>query len=130
MLRKSLAICVLFALIFVFSSCEIKSGNNNSAETYSFTQKETFIYNNFKDKLPEFKFDNEPVERYRDGMSYTMNVTCTQKEFEKYTKKLKKEGFEENLVEAQTYFSASSEDGFFVEATYVGDMLTVLVKSK
>ena len=58
-----------------------------------------------------------------------MNVTCTQKEFEKYTKKLKKEGFEQNLVEAQTYFSARTEDGFFVVATYVGDMLTVQIKS-
>ena len=129
MLKKNIAIFVLFVLVFAFSSCGVKVENKKTTVSYSFTQKETFIYNNFKDRLPEFKFEKEPVERYRDGISFTLNVTCSQKEFEKYTKKLKKEGFDQNLVEAQTYFSASTQDGFFVEATYVGDMLTVLVKA-
>lgn len=129
MMKKNIVIFVLFALVFAFSSCGVKVENNKTNVLHSFTQKQTYIYNNFKDKLPEFNFEKEPVERYRDGMNFTMSVTCSQKDFEKYTKKLKKEGFDQNLVEAQTYFSASSEDGFFVEATYVGDMLTVLVKA-
>lgn len=129
MFKKFMAVFTSFVIALAFSSCGVKIENKPSS-SYSFTQKETFIHNSFKEKLPEFDFENEPVERYRDGMSFTMNVTCTLKEYEKYTKKLKKEGFDQNLVEAQTYFSANTQDGYFVEATYVGDMLTVFVKSK
>ncbi len=129
MQKRFIAICLAIMLITACSSCGIKNDADKSTAAYSLTQKETYIHNSFKDRLPDFKFDNEPVERYRDGMSFIMNVTCTQKEFEKYTKKLKKEGFDQDLVEAQTYFSASTEDGFFVKVTYVEDMLTVLVKS-
>ena len=129
MIKKIFIIAAVLLMVLSFSACEIKNGNKtqNNPE-YSFTQKETVVFNYFKDKIPDFNFDNEPVERYRDGISYTFSVTCSQNEFKKYVKKLKNNGFEQNTVEAETYFSADTDDGFFVEATYVGDMLTVFVK--
>lgn len=128
MIKKILASITLISMLFVFYSCGVSNDKKQTAQSYSFTQKATLIHNYFKEKIPEFKFKNEPVEKYRDGVSYTFSVTCTLKEFGKYIKKLEKAGFEQNIVEAQTYFSANTSDGYFAEATYVGDMLTVSVK--
>ncbi len=128
MIKKIFAAITLISMLFVFYSCGVNNDKKLTAPSYSFTQKATLIHNHFKEKLPEFKFKNEPVEKYRDGVSHTLSVTCTLKEFGKYIKKLQKAGFEQNIVEAQTYFSANTSDGYFVEATYVGDMLTVSVK--
>lgn len=130
MLKKAVALCLVLASVFVVSSCRVENKKDKISDTYSFTQRVTYIHNHFKDSLPEFKFENDPVERYEDGMSFVMNVVSSQKEFDKYKKKLVKEGFDQELVEAQTYFSAVNGNGLFVKATYVGDMLTVMVKSK
>ncbi len=128
-MKKIFALFSVILVLLGFSACEIKNGNESAKKPeYSFTQKETAVHNYFKDKIPDFNFDNEPVERYRDGISYTLSVTCSQNEFKKYVKKLKNNGFEQNAVETETYYSADTDDGFFVEATYVGDMLTVFVK--
>ncbi len=129
MMKKIFIISAVLLMVFSFSACEIKNSDKTQSKSeYSFTQKETAVYNYFKDKIPDFNFDNEPVERYRDGISYTLSVTCSQNEFKKYVKKLKNNGFVQNTVEAETYFSADTDDGYFVEVTYVGDMLTVFVK--
>lgn len=128
MVKKLIAILTVIPMLVAFYSCGVRNDKNQVVESYSFSQKATQIYNHFKEKLPEYKFKNEPVEKYRDGLSYTLSVSCTLKEFGKYVKKLEKSGFDVNAVKAQTYFTASTYDGYFVEATYVGDMLTVLVK--
>lgn len=127
MVRKTLAVLTVIPMLFVFYSCGLNNDKNQTAPSYSFTQKATLVHNYFKEKLPEHKFKNEPVEKYRDGVSYTLSVTCTLKEFGRYVKKLQKAGFDLNVVEAETYFSANTDDGYFVEATYVGDMFTVFV---
>lgn len=128
MIKKFLALISVSVILLSFCSCNIDNDKSQVTHSYSFTQKSTLIHNHFKEKLPEYNFKNEPVEKYRDGISYTMSVTCKQKDFGKYVNKLKKAGFEQNQVEAQTYFSADTKDGYFVEVTYVGDMLTVFVK--
>ena len=129
MIKKTAAFLIFVVLILSFCSCGIKNDNKiKSSQSYSFTQRVTVIENYFKERLPEFRFSQEPVERYRDGVSFTLSVTSSQKEFGKYVKKLKDSGFELNKVEADTYYSANTEDGFFAEVTYVGDMLTVFVK--
>lgn len=127
MLKKFISVLFALMILFSFCSCSFNSEKKQTS-SYSFTQKATVIHNHFKDKIPDFDFKNEPVEKYRDGYSYTLSVTCKLKEFDKYVKKLKKAGFEENVLEAETFFSANSQDGYFVEVTYVGDMLTVFVK--
>lgn len=130
MLKKTSVVLIMILTVVFLCSCGIKDVNiqKNPDSSYSFTQKATVIENYFKEKLPEFNFSDDPVERYRDGVSFTLSVTCSQKEFNKYVKKLKNSGFELNAFEAETYYSANTEDNFFVEATYVGDMLTVFVK--
>lgn len=129
MLKRLFFSSILILMVFSLYSCGIKNDNIKQPEnSYSFTQKATVVRNYFKDKLPEFKFSENPVERYRDGENFVLSVTCSQKEFNKYVKKLKGSGFDQNAVEVETYYSANTEDGFYVEATYVGDMLTVFVK--
>lgn len=129
MIKKTFIFSAVFLILLSFSACGIKNNNEPSKKSdYSFTQKETAVYNHFKDKIPDYDFDNEPIERYRDGISYTLSVTCSQNEFKKYIKKLKSIGFEQNAVETKTYYSANTDDGYFVEVTYVGEMLTVFVK--
>ncbi len=128
MAKKFISIIMLTVIALSFVSCGVNNDKKQTSPSYSFTQKATLIHNHFKEKLPEYRFKNEPVEKYRDGVSYTLSVTCTLKEFGKYIKKIQKAGFEKNVVEAETYFSANTADGYFAEATYVGDMLTVSVK--
>ncbi len=128
MFKKLLVLISVATVLLSFCSCSLGNDKNQQIPSYSFTQKVTLIHNHFKEKLPEYNFKNEPVEKYRDGVSYTLSVTCSLKEFGKYIKKIQKAGFEENVVEAETYFSANTNDGYFVEVTYVGDMLTAFVK--
>ncbi len=128
MIKKISSVLLIMLISVSFISCGADNGGKESAPSYSFTQKSTLIHNYFKEKLPDYDFKNEPVEKYRDGVSYTLSVSCSLKEFQKYVKKLKKAGFEENITEAETYFSANTADGYFVEAMYVVDMLTVSVK--
>ena len=128
MIKNTVLVLLVAVVAFSFASCGVNNNKNQSTPSYSFVQKSTFVHNYFKEKLPEYNFKNEPVEKYRDGTSYTLSVTCSLKEFGRYVKKLKKAGFEENITEAETYFSANNTDGVYVEAMYVGDMLTVMIK--
>ena len=128
MFKKLITVLLSLTICFSFCSCSFNSTKKQTS-SYSFTQKVTVIHNHYKDKLPDFDFKSEPVEKYRDGYSYTLSVTCKLKEFDKYVNKLKKAGFVENVLEAETFFSANTQDGYFVEVTYVGDMLTVFVKN-
>ena len=130
MLKKTLLIFVLLTFLFAVSACDSEYENSDKQGTnnYSYTARETKIYNYFKDRIPEFDFKNEPVEKYDEGISYVLTVRCSEKEYKKYIKKLKKSGFELNSYEAETYYSATDSDGYFAEVTYIEDMLTVYVK--
>ncbi|MBQ2848007.1 MAG: hypothetical protein IJE74_07105 [Clostridia bacterium] len=128
MFKKFLLFFISLFIILGISACGVENNDKNTSNMISFTSKETLIHNYFKDRIPDFNFKNEVVEKYDDGISYILTVKCDKNEFKKYLKKLKKAGFEENVVEAETYYSANDGDGYFIEATYVGEMLTVYVK--
>ena len=130
MIKKISSLLLVLLISVSFISCGADNSGKKSAPSYSFTQKLTLIHNYFKEKLPDYDFKNEPAEKYRDGVSYTLSVSCSLKEFKKYVKKLKKAGFEENITEVETYFSANTADGYYVEAMYAVDMLTVCVKKR
>jgi len=43
-------------MVLSFSACEIKNSDKTQSKSeYSFTQKETAVYNYFKDKVPDLK---------------------------------------------------------------------------
>lgn len=128
MIKKISAIIAVVAAVACLSSCGF---NNNAADNkpgnVQVTAKSTAVYNHFKDRIPEFKFDNTPVEKYEDGIGYSLSVECSEKEYKSYLKKLKKTGFEINPVEADTYYNATDGKGYFVEVTYVNEMLSVYI---
>ena len=82
-----LAVCAF--ILLTACSCSIKKTENGgsvntAAPTASTTAAQTKMHNDFKDRLPAFKFENEPSEKYDDGMRYILTVKCSQKEYEKY----------------------------------------------
>lgn len=123
----------LFVLMFAFSlcSCGFKNDNKDNSKkpqvNVEITAKSTAIHNHFKDRIPEADFKNTPNEKYEDGYSYSLSVKCSAREYKNYLKKIKKAGFEVNPVEADTYYSARDGKGYFVEMTYVAEMLTVYI---
>ena len=129
-------ISVLAACAFILltaSSCSIKKTDNGgvvitAAPTASTTVAQTKMHNDFKDRLPAFKFENEPSEKYDDGMRYILTVKCSKKEYEKYIKEVKKTGFAQNAIEDDGYFCAYDEQGYYAEITYISEMMTVFVK--
>lgn len=127
---KKLAAAVLIAIMALsFCSCndiENKGYVSNTSETS--TQPQTRIHNNFKDVLPKFRFDSDPIETYREGLSYSFSAECSEKDFNKYVKALKKAGFEVNPAEANGYYAAKTLDKFYVEATLVSGNITVYIK--
>lgn len=128
MIKKISAVIVLLGMFVCAASCNFD--NDKKKETVvSAVIRTTAVYNHFKDRIPEYSFENKPVEKYEDGLSYVLSVKCSQKEYKSYLKKLKKNGFEQNPIEADTYYSASDEEGYFVEVTYIGEMLSVFIKA-
>lgn len=131
MIKKISAVILSISVMICLCSCNFdgEKEKGNSENGILVTAKSTAVHNHFKDRIPEFGFENDPVEKYEDGFSYSLSVKCSQKEYKSYLKKLKKTGFEVDAVEADTYYSASDEDGYFVEVTYVGEMLSVYIQT-
>ena len=126
-----LAVCAF--ILLTACSCSIKKTENGgsvntAAPTVSTTAAQTKMHNDFKDRLPAFKFENEPSEKYDDGMRYILTVKCSQKEYAKYIREVKKNGFAQNAIEEEGYFCAYDEQGYYAEITYIGEMMTVFVK--
>ena len=130
MLKKLSAVLMIALLSLSVSSCSIENGKNKTDNTTinSTTQKITVIYNNFKDVLPEFKFESTPVEKYDEGISYTFSAKCSESDYDKYVKKLKKSGFEINSSDGNGYYAAYNEENYYVESILVGDLITVFIK--
>lgn len=129
MIKKILAAVLLALTAVSISSCSVKNGSDMLySSTAVSTQKETRIHNSFKDALPDFGFDSVPVENYREGVSYSFSVRCSERDYEKYINAVKKAGFETKAVEADCYYSAYTEDKYFVEITLVDGVITVFVK--
>ncbi len=129
MVKKIIAAVCAVAALFCLSACNINRDNSKAEITTVLqTERVTRIHNNFKDVLPSFKFENPISEKYEESIRYVLSVRCSQKEFEKYVKALKKAGFVNSATEASTYYSAKTEDGYFAEVTYIQEILTVHVK--
>lgn len=126
MVKRLIVLSLAILMLVCISSCKLD--DNSNPETTAATAKTTLIYNSFKDKLPDFNFDNEPVENYEEGVRYVISVSSSEREFESYLKKIKKAGFEERAVEAEGYYCAYDSDGYYAEITLVNDMLTVNIK--
>ena len=125
MLKRFAAAAAVLLVFFSFSSCNVK---DDEISEVSVTVKETRVHNNFKDVLPKPDFDGEISESYDEGIKYSFNVKCSEKECEKYIKQLKKAGFVERATETKNYYTAVTEDGYFVEMTYINGNLTVYTK--
>lgn len=125
MFKKIFAAILSAFVIMSISACSVENGKENSVAS---TEKETVIFNNFGYALPNFEFDNEISEDYEEGVKYSFNVKCSKKECAKYIEELKKAGFTERATETKNYYTAVSEDGYFVEMTYINGNLTVYTK--
>ncbi len=130
MKKRIFAIMFTIMLLAAASSCsfnkdKIESSLNSTSETAT----ETRIHNNFKDLLPKFDFDSDPVENYREAISYSFTAECSKRSFEKYVDKVKEAGFNVKAVEAKGYFTGYNSDNYFVEMTLIDGIITVFIKS-
>ncbi len=124
---------VLFVLVISLSvaGCNIKNDNIDEKESnaaITTTEQVTLIYNHFKDRLPEFKFKKEIKDTYRESLSYSFSVESSDREFQKYVSALEDAGFNKNTVSAEGYYTASTEDSYFVEAALISGVLNVNIK--
>ncbi len=124
---------VLFVLVISLSvaGCNIKNDNIDEKESdavVTTTEQVTLIYNHFKDRLPEFKFKKEVKDTYKESLSYSFSVECSDREFQKYVTALEDAGFSKNAVSAEGYYTASTEDSYFVEAALINGVLNVNIK--
>ncbi len=132
MLKKTFVIFLAVIMIFGISACNVESNNGNGFDAGVVTdtvsnETATYYHNTFKDRIPEPDFKESPKEQYVDGESYYFTVTCTEKEFDNYIKKLKKSGFKNSLVEASGYFYAKDGEGYYTELVYKNGILTATI---
>ncbi len=129
MVKKITAMILVLSISVLIGACSVKNEDKNEQKiTRTTTEQVTLIRNSFKEVLPKPKFKNEIKETYVDGMNYKFTVKCSQEESDKYIEKIKKAGFEINPAEGTNYYSASTDDYFSVEITYIGGVLTVFCK--
>lgn len=130
MIKRIFSLAMIALTVLSISSCKSDDSEKRSDNDIkvSATQKITVIYNSFKDVLPKFKFNSEPVENYQEGLSYTFSAECSENNYDRYIDKIKKAGFEENSVEANGYYAAYNAEKYYVEITLVGELITVFIK--
>ncbi len=132
MKKRIFAILFAVMLLAAAGSCSFDKDRiegNSKSTSVTATESETRIHNNFKDLLPKFDFDSEPVESYREAISYSFTAECSKKGFEKYVDKVKEAGFNVKTVEANGYFMGYNSDNYFVEMTLIDGNITVFIKS-
>ncbi len=131
MIKRVVSAMAALLIAMSITACKRIDGSADVKQTEaSATQKETRIHNNFKDALPDFSFDSEPVESYKEGLSYTFSAKCSKSKFKKYVEKVKNAGFENKASEAEGYYAACSDDGYYTEITLVNGNITVYIKRK
>lgn len=128
MIKRIVASVCAFIFSLGLSACSPDKGGEVVTQTTETTVIETRIYNYFKDVVPEFKFKNDPTEEYNEGISYVLRVEASEKEVEKFLKKLKNAGFSESAVESEKYFAARNADGYHVEMTHIEGIMTLYVR--
>lgn len=124
-------LCAVLAVMSISACKKIDNSNHeNQSVSVSATVKETRIPNDFKDVLPDFDFDGEPVETYKEGLNYSFSAKCSKSKFRKYVEKVKDAGFENKASEGEGYYAAYSEEGYYTEITLVNGNITVFIKRK
>lgn len=130
-MKKIFAVCLILAVALGVAGCNVQKNfpeENTVSIAVSTTEQITLIYNHFKDRLPEFDFKNEVKGAYRESLSYAFSVECSDREFKKYVTALEDYGFSKNAVSAEGYYTASTEDSYFVEAALINGVLNVNIK--
>ncbi len=130
-MKKISALILILVVALSAAGCNIKKddvGEKESSSVITTTEQVTLIYNHFKDRLPVFGFKKEVKETYRESLSYSFSVECSEREFKKYVSALEDAGFNQNAVSAEGYFTASTEDAYFVEAALINGILNVNIK--
>lgn len=130
-MKKIFAVCLILAIALGVAGCNVQKNfpeENTVSIAVSTTEQITLIYNHFKDRLPEFDFKNEVKGAYRESLSYAFSVECSEREFKKYVAALEDYGFSKNAVSAEGYYTASTEDSYFVEAALINGVLNVNIK--
>ena len=130
-MKKIFAVCLIPAVALGIAGCNVQRDfpeEKSSSIAVSTTEQITLIYNHFKDRLPEFKFKKEIKDAYRESLSYSFSVESSDREFQKYVSALEDAGFNNNAVSAEGYYTASTEDSYFVEAALIDGILNVNIK--
>lgn len=130
-MKKIIAALLIVVCVFSFFGCNIKNENkpeNKKTTAVTTTEQSTKIYNHFKDRLPEFSFKNEIEGIYDESLKYSFSVASSEREFKKYVNALEKAGFVVNAASATGYYTASTEDSYFVEVALVDGILNVSIK--
>ena len=134
MVKKIISVLGAVLVVLGVSACKkIDSNSHNLGSDSSVsvtTETETRIPNNFKDVLPSFKFDSEISENYKEGLSYSFSAKCSKSKFRKYIEKVKNAGFVNKASEAEGYYAAYSENGYYTEITLVNGNITAYIKRK
>ncbi len=131
-MKKIFAVILIAVIALNFAGCNLKNNkidkNDKINEIVTTTEQVTLIYNHFKDRLPEFDFKKEVKGVYRESLNYSFSVECNDREFKKYVSALESAGFNKNAVSAEGYYTASTEDSYFVEAALVNGIMNVNIK--
>lgn len=130
-MKKIFAVVLVLLISLSVAGCNIKNDNideKESNDVITTTDQVTLIYNHFKDRLPEFDFKKTVNDKYKESLSYSFSVECSDREFKKYVSALEDAGFNQNAVSAEGYYTASTEDSYFVEAALISGVLNVNVK--
>lgn len=130
MLKKIISAALAVLLLAGLSACSIKDDTSDKTRFSVSTTvlRETRIHNYFKDMLPDFEFENQVSESYEESVKYIFNVECSERECKKYIEALKEAGFVNSATETESYYTASTDEGYFVEMTHINGMLTVYTK--
>lgn len=130
-MKKFFALLLTAVIALSVAGCNLKNNNvdeSESNEIVTTTEQITLIYNHFKDRLPEFDFKKDVKGVYRESLNYSFSVECNDREFKKYVSALESAGFNKNAVSAEGYYTASTEDSYFVEVALINGILNVNIK--
>ncbi len=132
MLKRISAAFICVAMLITASACNIDKNRDMTFESFtagSVTEAPTSARNFLKDIIPEFDFKESPAERF-SGSNYTFTVKCSEREYKKYIKELKKCGFIIKVVEDSGYFYAFNSENYLAEVMYVEEIMTFRIENR
>ena len=130
MLKRTISVLCAGAVILSIAACKKIDTDPDNGVTQNVTQTVTRIHNNFADVLPDFEFDSEKTENYKESISYSFGAKCSKSKFRKYIDEVKKTGFDKKASEGEGYYAAYSDNGYYTEMTLIDGNITVFIKRK